>query len=116
MEEEKLLDKTTFNLDVTDWLRKKYGDEINPAITSIALQQDEESVCVVVTRDYSTEMGPLSVEEIFDMDIARDFHEAKGLDMFIEVSTFSPENNIMDNAKKLFNDKVTLENITSIFD
>ena len=97
-------------LNVTDWLRKTYGSEIKPEIQIVELHQSEEDVWVTVERKQDTDFGTLVTCESSDMAVAVDIDEDEGM------LSFPPSTDIEVNAKKLFTDKETLMNITSIFE
>ena len=114
-------------LDATDWLKQEYGDEIRSDIISVELCQSSDAVWVVVVRKLESEFGEISVEEISNLDIARDVagnspgikdapFEKSEPEYTVEMNTFLPSADIARNARLLFTDKCTMENITTIFD
>ena len=42
--------KKICSMEVLDWLKKRYGDELNPAIVSVKMYQDAEDVWVSVVK------------------------------------------------------------------
>lgn len=100
-------------LNVTSWLRMMYGAEIKPEIKNVELHQSEDDVWVTVTREIDSDLGTLVTYESFDMSIASDVDEG-GFDK--EALSFPTSVDIEINAKRLFEDKETVMNVTSIFD
>ena len=97
-------------LNVTSWLRKIYGSDIKPEIQIVELHQSEDAVWVTVMHKQDSDLGTLVTCESFDMSVACDTWEGG------EVQSFPPYIDIKTNARKLFADKETLMNVTSIFD
>ena len=102
-------------IDATDMLRNKYGDEISPDIVSVLFCQSKERVWVTVKR--LTASGTHTVDEISDLEVAMEIiGDPTTEDEAMFEPTFSPDVDIMTNANLLFEDKVTMMNITTIFD
>lgn len=97
-------------LNVTNWLREMYGDEIKSEIQIVELHQTEDAVWVTVKREQDRDLGTLVTYESFDMEIVRDPIEEE------EILCYPPDTDIETNARNLFVDKETLMNVTSIFD
>ena len=114
-------------LDATDWLKQKYGDDIHPDVSSVELCQSSDAVWVTVKRKKRSAFGDIIVDEISNLDIAKDPignspniadepFDAHKPEYTIEVNAFLPSADIVQNANLLFSDKITMENITTIFD
>lgn len=105
----KATDKLQVELDVTAWMKEKYGNKISAEVKGIALVQDEneEKTYVRVIREYTSLMGTFKRTEMHDMDICE---EADGSHPYADSKPIEVI------AKELFNDEESLLNITSVFE
>ena len=107
-------------IDVYQWLKNKYRDRLDGSICSVTFCQDTEDVWIEIIREYETELGPKSKTEIMNLDFIADTYEVE-LDIWPEGgnpyvrSIYTTDHNIEVNAKRFFEDEVTLENVTSLF-
>ena len=101
-------DKLLVELDVTAWMREKYGTKVPAEVKGIALVQDEneEKTYVRVTREYASAMGTFKRTEMYDMDICEEEDGSH---------PFADNKPIEVIAEELFNDEESLLNITSVF-
>lgn len=103
-------------IDITKWLQVTYGEELNPAVVSVEFCQSSEEVWLNVEYGFDTEFGLVHRGESFYLDFAAEPYDepldivAEGKSPYFE-ETFSPENDIEENVRRLVIDKTTLENL-----
>ena len=108
-------------IDITEWLKNTYGQELDPAILSVEFCQSFEEVWLNVQYGYESDFGLRTLGKTVYLDFAKEPYEKpldivpEGKSAFFE-ETFSPGNDIEENVAKLITDKVTLENMTTFLD
>ena len=96
----KVYDQRYEYIEVVDWLRSIYGEELNFDISSVQFCQSGEDVWIKIVWKRQTNLGMKFTED---------------LDKCIDIQTFRPEVDIEINAEQFFTDKETLLNTTPLF-
>lgn len=102
------------SIEVIDWLKEKYGDELNPFFVSVKMCQDEDDVWLYMIKRKTTQVGVWTQEEYLSLDFIADPIEIDG-ELECE-TTFTSEHSIIENAIKFFSDRDTLLNTTPLLD
>jgi len=108
-------------IDVYEWLKGKYRDRLDISICSVTFCQNTKDVWIEITREYETDLGLKTKTEIMNLDFIADTYEVE-LDIWpdggnpYDRSIYTADRDIEVNAKEFFEDEVTLENVTSLFD
>lgn len=110
----KIMDSKIESIDVLNWLKTQYGNELNADLVSVSICQSETDVWLIIKKEEKTEFGILSEEKIINLDFICDLPEddPEGMD----VCVFTPERSLVENAKMYFTDKIMLLNTTPLFD
>jgi len=109
------------SIDITEWLKQTYGNDLNPKIGTVCFCQSDDEVWITIEYHEATEFGVKSWSQYINLDfIAEPYDEpldivSDGVNPF-EKYTFDPFDAIEDNVAKFVNDRITLENITPLFD
>ena len=108
-------------IDITDWLKKTYGKDLNPYIGKVCFYQSDDEVFITIEYHKDTEFGVKSWSKYINLDfIAEPFDEpldivSEGVNPY-EQLTFDPCDDIEDNVYKFVTDRETLEQTTPLFD
>lgn len=113
----KMQDTRYETIDVTEWLKSMYGKELNPYIYSVSINQNETDVWVKIEWRIHTPIGVLEEYEIVNLKIVVLGEEPpEEGELYGKEITFSSKDSLYDNAKLFFEDKITLYNVTPLFD
>ncbi len=112
----KIYDQRYEYIEVVDWLRSIYKEELNCDISSVQFCQSGEDVWIKIVWNHQTKLGTKFTEEIINLDFIADTYEVPELDEYIDIQTFRPEIDIEINAEKFFTSKNTLLNTTPLLD
>ena len=108
-------------IDITQWLKNTYGEDLNPAIVSVEFCQSRDEVWLNVEYGYDSEFGLIHRGESMYLDCAQEPYEQpldivpEGKNPYFE-ETFSPDNDIEENVRRLVTCRETLENVTPLLD
>lgn len=108
-------------IDITQWLKNTYGEDLNPAIVSVEFCQSRDEVWLNVKYGYDSEFGLVHRGESMYLDFAEEPYEEpldivpEGKSPYFE-ETFSPDNDIEENVRRLVICRETLENMTPLLD
>jgi len=108
-------------IDVYEWLKGKYRDRLDISICSVTFCQNTKDVWIEITREYETDLGLKTKTEIMNLDFIADTYEVE-LDIWPEGGNlfdrcvYTVDREIEVNAKEFFDDEITLENVTTLFD
>ena len=111
----KVYDQRYEYIEVVDWLRSIYGEELNFDISSVQFCQSGEDVWIKIVWKRQTNLGMKFTEEIINLDFIAEAYDVSDLDKCIDIQTFRPEVDIEINAEQFFTDKETLLNTTPLF-
>ena len=109
------------SIDITEWLKKTYGTDLNSDIGAVCFCQSDDEVWITIEYRRDTEFGVKSWSQYINLDfIAEPYDEPldivpEGVNPF-EQQTFDPLDDIEENVAKFVNDRITLENTTPLFD
>lgn len=112
----KVYDQRYEYIEVIDWLRSTYKEELNCAISSVQFCQSGEDVWIKIVWNRQTELGMKFTEEIINLDFIAETYDVPELDKCIDIQTFRTEVAIEINAEQFFKDKEALLNTTPLFD
>lgn len=107
-------DKIINSIEVIDWLKYQYKQELNPFITSVQLCQDDNDVWLLITKNKETYLGKLTQQETINLNFICD--NPSDNPMEFDVPVFTPQKDVFENAVILFTDKTTLINTIPLFD
>lgn len=108
-------------IDITEWLKNTYGADLNPAIVSVEFCQSNDEVWLNVEYGYESEFGLIHRCESLYLDFAAEPYD-EPIDIVPEgksacfEDTFSTDNDIEENVRRLVTCRATLENITPLLD
>ena len=108
-------------IDITQWLKNTYGEALNPAVVSVEFCQSNDEVWLNVSYGYESEFGLVHRGESVYLDLAKEPYDEpldivpEGKSAYFE-DTFSPENDIEENVRRLVTCRETLENMTPLLD
>lgn len=112
----KVYDQKYEYIEVIDWLRSTYKEELNHDISSVQFCQSGEDVWIKIVWNRQTKLGMKFTEEIINLDFIADTYNVPELGEHIDIQTFRPEVDIEINAEQFFKGKETLLNTTPLFD
>jgi len=109
------------SIDITEWLKKTYGTDLNSDIGTVCFCQSDDEVWITIEYRRDTEFGVKSWSQYINLDfIAEPYDEPldivpEGMNPYEEL-TFDPCDDIEDNVYKFVTDRETLEQTTPLFD
>ena len=111
----KVYDQRYEYIEVIEWLRSIYGEDLSCDISSVQFCQSSEDVWIKIVWNHQTKLGMRFTEEIINLDFIAEGYDVPELDECIDIQTFRPEVDIEINAEQFFTDKETLLNTTPLF-
>ena len=117
----RIKDNRIESLEVLDWLKMMYGDKLNADLISVKLFQDNVDVWLEIIRSFKNEIGKKTIKEVINLDFIAEPYEnpldiAPEGESLYDTPVYRPEHDIEKNARMLFEDEITLENVTPLFD
>ncbi len=90
-------------------------------IVSVKIFQDSVDVWLEIIWRFKNEIGEQTIKEVINLDFIADPYEvpldiAPEGESLYDTPVYRPENSIEKNARMLFEDEMTLENTTPLFD
>ena len=114
-------DTLMHKIEVYDWLKNKYADRLDGSICSVHFCQDTEDVWIEIIRENETELGLKTKTEIMNLDFIANTYAVE-LDIWPEGGNpytkciYTVDRDIEENAREFFEDEITLENVTTLFE
>lgn len=116
----KILAEYVESLDVTDWLRAQYGQELKDSIQQVKINQTETTVWVEMTFGWDTDMGRMTRQTYLSLDTLAVAYD-KPLDIVPQGESryvhkiYNAGKPIAENAQAFFSRRALLREITELF-